>query len=76
MYAAISDFWDFGCTDESNKLQSQLVNGCVFGDIDETCNHPVLKLIYTVHNFGRSTNNDAEETEPLIIYSSDSCFFC
>ena len=71
MHAAISDSWDSGCKDGSNESQSQLVSGCVFSDIDGTRHHPVLKLISAVHNLGRSTNDDAEETEPLIVYSSD-----
>ena len=71
IHGAISDFWDFGCKDGSNKLQSQLVSRCVFSDIDGTHHHPVLKLISAVHNLGRSTNDDVEKTEPLIVYSSD-----
>ena len=71
MHAAISDSWDSGCKDGCNESQSQLLSGCVFSDIDGTRHHLVLKLISAVHNLGRSTNDDAEETEPLIVYSSD-----
>ena len=71
IHFAISDSWDSGYKDRSNKLQSQLISGCVFSDIDRTRHYPILKLISAVHNLGRSTNDDVEETEPLIIYSSD-----
>ena len=75
MHTTISDFWGSRYKDGSNKLQSQLVSGSVFSDIDRTCHHPVFKLISAVHNLGRSTNDDVEETELLIVYNSDSLPF-
>ena len=72
MHAAISDSWDSGSKDKSNKSQSQLVSGCVFSDINKMRHHPVLKLISAMHNLDRSTNNDAKEIKLLIVYSSDS----
>lgn len=71
MHAAISDFWDSGYKDGCRKSQSQLLSGSVFSDIDGMRHHPILKLISTVHNLGRSINDDAKETESLIIYSFD-----
>lgn len=73
MHAAILDFWDSSYKDGYNKLQSQLFSRCVFSDIDQICHNLVLKLIFTVHNFGRLINDNIEEMEPLIIYSSDNC---
>ena len=53
MHAAISDCWDSGCKNECKKLQSQLLSGCVFSNIDGMRYHPVQKLISTVHNLSR-----------------------
>ncbi len=59
IHAAISDY---------NELQSGLLSGCVFSDIDGTRHHPFLKLISAVNNFA---NDDGEKTESLIVYSAN-----
>lgn len=71
IYIAISDFWDSKCKDKYNKLQLQLLNGCVFSEIDRTYYYLILKLIFIIYNLDRSMNDNAEKIESLMVYSSD-----
>lgn len=76
MHITISDFWNSGCKNGCNKLQSQLFNECVFSIINKTHYYSILKLVSVVPNLNRSTNDNAEAMEAYIIYNSDSCFTC
>lgn len=76
MYIAISDFQNFGYKDKYNKLQSQLLNKFVFGNIDKTCHYTVMNLVSAMHNLGKSRNNNAKVIKPLMIYGSDGCLIC
>ncbi len=58
---------------DCNKLQSGLLSGYVFSDIEGTHHHPILKLISLVNNLA---NDDGEKTELLIVYSANGYPTC
>ena len=53
---------------DCNKLQSSLLSGCVFSNIDRTCHYPILKLISAINNL---PNDYSKKIKPLIVYSAN-----